>query len=154
MAVTGTPDQLPKLINSAENGLLTRNIIYVFESDGGFDSVAPKSNGSIKSHFEDLADDIYKIYNKHKDKCYMFRLTPDQIEAIDSFFKEAELYIGENISGKLQGFIKRTALISFKIAMVLSILRHNINSEFEITCTDNDINIVLQLANVFLWIFR
>ena len=150
MAITGTPDQLPKMIGSSQNGLLSRNIFYIFQSDDPFDTVAPKSKGGIAAHFNALSKEIYQLYQALKGKALLFRLSDKQIEAVDQFFKDADEFVCENIDHSFKGFIRRQALISFKIAMLLSILRNGNEANLILDCTDTDVNSALRLAKVFI----
>lgn len=150
LAITGTPDQLPKLVESAQNGLFSRMIFYIFKSDESFDSVAPKNMGSIVDLFDELADEIKELNDIHEKNAFLFELSAAQIAAIDKFFKDAQDYICENISDDLKGFVIRQAVICFKIAMILSILRNRESIHKRLSCSNEDVNIVLQLAQVFL----
>ncbi len=150
VAITGTPDQLPKLIGSAENGLLTRNIFYVFNSQYNFDSIAPKSNGNTKQIIVELSEQVEKLYNRYIHHRYAFSLSEKQINAVTDYFSEAQEFVCENISEKLNGFIIRMAVISYKIAMILAALNQNLDKNYQLSCSDNDINTALKMSQVFL----
>lgn len=61
LVVSGTPAQVPLLMPSAENGLVSRVLFYWFTQPYVWRSVAPKGGPPLEAYFDALADEIFHL---------------------------------------------------------------------------------------------
>lgn len=163
---TGTMNQLKKFVPSTENGLFSRFLYYTFQQDPTFRNPFG-INGDYEKIFQDEFGkellDIYEYYRRYDNNGiieYEFRFTDNQKEKFNNEFSEklietSSFSLGSDISGS----IFRLGLITFRIAMILSILRnyeiHN-NDIFNnhignaIVCSDDDFEVAIELFHVYL----
>jgi hypothetical protein len=106
----------------------------------------------LNTFFEGKSSDVLKIYQHFSRVKYEFDLTSAQWEALDSQFEEWLSELTTFIHKDTASVVKRLGLIQFRIAMVLSILRHyETNSEgTEIICSDRDFKTAQILSDVYL----
>lgn len=151
IALSGTPKQISNLVPDAENGLFSRFLYYAFEGTTEF-----------KNPFLSYRDVDYTEFFAEKGKQIMelneilsaleeplvFKLTIEQQQEFTKVFNDMlnrnMLLLGNDFNAN----IKRLGLITFRIAMILSVLRiledGNVNSP--IVCADVDFQSALQLA--------
>jgi hypothetical protein len=153
VVLSGTPDQVKTLIHSSENGLFSRMIFYAFDGIESWKSVAPTQGRlNLNRYFEKLSDEIKSIYDKYSGRQYEFDLTESQWKELDDQFSNWLNEITTFIHQDTASIVKRLGLIQFRIAMILSILRHNEDNKEEttITCSDLDFKSAQLLSNVYL----
>ena len=63
LVLSGTPEQLKSLINSKENGLLSRLLIYSFNETTAFKDVFEKKNKDINVIFEKESQNVLEFYS-------------------------------------------------------------------------------------------
>lgn len=154
LIITGTPEQIKSLIPSAENGLFSRNVFYLFYSRNGWKNSTPcvECNSSA-SFYREKASDILHLATFHYQNPMQFYLEPDQWITANTFFKE-ELESATSTHGdEAAGIVYRMGLIQFRIAMVLSALRNFSNDQHSVTqlkCTDIDFYISMELVRTYL----
>ena len=80
LVLSGTPEQLKSLINSKENGLLSRLLIYSFNETTAFKDVFEKKNKDINVIFEKESQNVLEFYKllRSKDSKIEFELTERQ----------------------------------------------------------------------------
>lgn len=61
LVVSGTPAQVPLLMPSAENGLVSRVLFYCFTQPYVWRSVAPKGGPPLDAYFDALADEVFHM---------------------------------------------------------------------------------------------
>src|SRR5690606_31816294 len=62
VSLSGTPAQVPKLIQSAEDGLFSRFIFYAFKNEIVWQVPSPRPGGIVyNDHFEALSNEVLKI---------------------------------------------------------------------------------------------
>lgn len=150
--LTGTPDQVPRMISSAEDGLFSRFLFYVYSKDLKWNNPAPCEDcKDLTEQFEDLGLQVQKMKIKLDKGGFTFKLTTEQFENLSKNFEaklnEVKLYEGVGASST----VYRLGLIAFRIAMILTVLRH-----FEkptpdkcLVCTDPDLELTLKLTDVY-----
>ncbi|WP_375438181.1 DUF3987 domain-containing protein [uncultured Hymenobacter sp.] len=61
IALTGTPGQLPRLMPSAEDGLVSRFLFYLFEQTPTWQDVSPSAGPPLDPYFDKLAGDLTRM---------------------------------------------------------------------------------------------
>lgn len=153
VALSGTFNQVPKLIKSVEDGLFSRMIFYVFKDVPVWRTVTPESHeNQYVDEFEGVGFFINEKYQFINRKDFIFRLSPDQWKEINKTYsgllKQHIAFYGIDIAST----VVRLGLITYRIAMILSILRvdeKNLPDTY-INCKDQDFETALQLSKVYL----
>ena len=139
----GTPDQVPTLIASRKNGLLSRFLFYIFDDTIRFRNPFLKKE-NVDSIIEEYAIYMQDLHNKLRDGYEKeFRFTTEQetqfFNAFDDWHQEFNQFFGN----ETDDVIFRLGRAFFRIAMTLSVLRDH--SEDIIYCKDIDFHITLDL---------
>lgn len=152
--LSGTPDQVKSIIQSTENGLFSRLMFYAFEGDNMWYNVSPKANGTNRTEFfEELGEEVKSIHNAFASKSFEFDLTEEQWDVLHIQFTEWLTDITTFIHKDASSIIKRLGIVQFRIAMILSILRHYEEGNIEkskIICLDKDFKSAQLLSNTYL----
>lgn len=61
IALTGTPGQLPRLMPTAEDGLVSRFVFYVFEQSPTWQDVSPAAGMPLDPYFDQLASEVTRM---------------------------------------------------------------------------------------------
>jgi 5S rRNA maturation endonuclease (ribonuclease M5) len=146
--LSGTQRQAQRLIPDAENGLLSRFIYLLVDSEPVMADVFEKSDKTLDELFEEKGEQLYRFYQIIKDKNIHFDLKDGQKEA---FRKKLEELHKTTHSSKIQ-LVRRFGLISFKIMMILSMMRRIDKTKIEehIICSDEDFKTSMKLFDVLL----
>ena len=157
IALSGTPDQLKKLINSVENGLFSRFIYYVFQTTPKWKDVSPvQTNGKpLHTVLEETGNYLAEKLIEQQKTPIEFHLTDYQWKQFNEVFKqrvqEMSCFVGEDISAN----IFRLGSTTFRIAMALSILNVIDNQEVKeitnevIICSDEVFEMAMSLSHTF-----
>ena len=154
VVLSGTPFQVNNLIPNTENGLFSRFCFYSFNSESKFKNVwENKVTGSLEDYFNDQAKILFEYYNSMKEEANItFTLTKEQqILFLNSFIKyhdDFSLLFGKDIEAS----VRRLGIITFRIAMIISIFRkleEGVVMDF-ITCNDNDYTTALTIVDVLI----
>lgn len=159
--LTCTPGQIPMLLpsNQVENGLANRFLFYCARGKNQW-------RNPFESKGEPLEDRMYKIgqryqalytaLRQHANSPLEFTFSEEQKDRFNAFF--APLYneqIGMN-GTELSAFIFRLGLSTFRIAMVLTVLRcadrkPMFNPESRVlVCSDTDFQTAITIANTLI----
>lgn len=154
-ALVGTPQQVVSLIPDAENGLFSRFIIYVLESELKWKNVFPEDEKlTLNSHFSALGREYHIFYNYLKDisEPLRFRLTDDQCDRFNAFFEAQQLRIYSIWGDEMIATVRRMGLICFRMAMILSVLRMMETGDLVTppVCLDEDFETAISLSEVLL----
>jgi hypothetical protein len=151
IALSGTPSQVQGLIGSAEDGLFSRFIFYTFRVKPLWRNVSPSDKVNLTEYFKVLSEEVAQMFNFLLEYPTTFHLTTKQWQFLNSKFeswlREVSVFVSEDVSST----VKRLALISFRIAMILSAIRKFEDSvvEKEIYCTENDFQSAFSIAEVY-----
>lgn len=123
--LSGTPRQIQSLIPDAENGLFSRFIFYSLNVDLQWHDVFANANDTpVDDFFRQLGKDFYSIHQAllTLHPLSFFVTKPQQQQFHDMFQEIQDSYI------KLFGYdflasVRRLGLITFRIAMILTVLR-------------------------------
>ena len=151
--LSGTPDQIHGLIPNADNGLFSRFMFYCLNTDLKFHNVFTKADQTIDDHFRQLGNQFYDLFqilfvSAKREFC----LTPQQEERFLCEFQEIQDNFYYVLGGDFLATTRRLGLITFRIAMVLSVLRTLDGGEFpaKIICNDADFDTAITITKVII----
>ena len=152
--LTGTPKQISSLITDAENGLFSRFIFYFLNTRIIWQDVFDATDDcTLDEYFQDLGHQFYDFYITLKDYGNIrFSFSADQQKRFNEFFGKAQDEYANQQGTDIVASVRRMGLITFRIAMVLSVLRIMENGCFDNTllCMDVDFETALTMAEVLL----
>lgn len=149
----GTPQQLSKLITSVENGLFSRFIYYVYSCTPQWRDVTPVIGNEIPlpELINIIGEKLAVKLLKQREHPLQFTLTAEQWKKLNDVFSkrvaEFSCFVGTEASAN----IFRLGVTTFRIAMVLTVLRKMENNESvnTATCNDTDFVIAMDLSETF-----
>ena len=148
--LTGTPQQVVRLIGSAENGLFSRFMFYRMESDLVWRSVLKnQSKETMEKKFDALGQEFTEFYDTLRQQgTIYFSVTEEQNDAFDAYFSTLLKEYSRVFQDDIVGSVFRLGLICYRIAMVLSAVRMMDTGEFpeELVCRDEDFNTALTIS--------
>ena len=153
VALSGTPKQVFGIINSAEDGLFSRFIFYVFKTDSIWLDPSPKGNPiNLTSFFNNQSQRILEMVEFFEDEEMTLHLTDEQWEELNTEFKTFLEQVNTFVSEDALSVVKRLGLILYRFCMIFSALRkfENNSRNKEIYCSDVDFKTALALTKVYL----
>ncbi|RZK26963.1 MAG: DUF3987 domain-containing protein [Flavobacterium sp.] len=154
IVLSGTPNQVKPLIESKENGLFSRFVYYYFDDVAGWKDVSP---GAQSISYDDLLDskalDILDLYKRLNGSSTEIKMTDSQWNSFQDRLKMASDLITATNKPDFIPVVRRLALITFRIIMILTILRKQevINGDNRVIySTDEDVQIGLELVKILL----
>ncbi len=150
IVISGTPNQVRPLIDSKENGLFSRFLYYCFDEVSGWKDVSPSAqNINYDELFENESAKIKTLYNLLKT---IPKVEVKMNELQWSVFQErlikADGIILSTNKLDFSPVIRRLGSMTFRIIMILTILRNQENVAREnnvLYAVDEDINTSLEL---------
>lgn len=152
-ALSGTMNQFKKFVTNAEDGLLSRFMVYSFESPLAWSSVAPcDSCVNLDTVFEPLANEVLEHYRFMMDREVEILLTKNQWDMLNDFGGEALAEEAKSNNVSSGSIVKRHGLMIFKICMVLTALRvaETKSTEQSVYCSEEDFAFALALVQLSL----
>lgn len=152
VALSGTPNQVAGLISSAEDGLFSRFLFYVFKVEQKWRDVSPSSNKiNLTEHFKNLSTEVFNFVTFLKLQKTEICLTPEQWIKLNKQCEDWLNDITTFTSEEAASIVKRLGLIMYRIVMLFTALRKFENGELtsQMTSTDQDFNTALQLIEVY-----
>ncbi len=153
IALSGTPGQVTGLISSAEDGLFSRFMFYAFKVDQQWIDPSPYGNSiNLNDHFQGISEEVFNLFNFLAGQKTTITLSQNQWQELNEVMKkslhEVEYYTAEEATS----IVKRLGLITYRICMIFTALRKFENGEATETvqCTDDDFDIAIHLAQVYL----
>ena len=156
--LSGTPQQVLNLIPDAENGLFSRFIFYVMETELVWrDTFAFSEGEPADEHFKQIGLDFYKFHKSFARKRVQFTLSRAQQVHFNAFFEATQLRFAQLFGDDIIASVRRLGIILFRFAMILSVLRlidetptaTNRAGE-RLVCTDADFATALAMVKVLL----
>ena len=156
--LSGTPQQILNLIPDAENGLFSRFIFYVMPTQLVWhDMFVSKDNTTADEKFERIGRDFCTLLKKLPDGPIQFTLSSAQGVQFNDFFRDTQSRYAAIFGEEIVATVRRLGLIMFRIAMILTILRHieevpakRKKSLKKMVCTDVDYDTALAVIQVLL----
>ncbi|WP_082391421.1 DUF3987 domain-containing protein [Jiulongibacter sediminis] len=153
ICLSGTPAQVPRLISSAEDGLFSRFLFYAFKNDLHWLDPSPFSRKFILTdHFEGLSEKVLQMVDFLSVQDTEIEMSQDQWQALNSSFAKHLYQVGLYTGEEAASIVFRLGLIAFRIVMIFTALRKFENGEFSknLVCTDEDVQIALDICQVYL----
>jgi len=150
--LTGTHEQVPRLIASAEDGLFSRFKFYCFIRELEWIDAKPCNDcPDLGEYFTDLGVKVAEIKTQLDSDKYLFNFTDEQFSKLNTKFSQKLADIKLFEGGGAGSTVYRLGLISFRIAMILSVLRNmdDLSSIKELECTHQDFETSMNLIDVF-----
>lgn len=152
--LSGTPNQIASLIPNAENGLFSRFMFYYMNTRYEWiDVFANTENGPLEDYFKELGDQFYQLYKiLLANPPIQFKLSPQQQIQFNKFFAEMQEKYLALLGDDFIASIRRLGLITFRIAMIFSILRILESGDISnsITCDDQDFQTAMAVIQVLM----
>lgn len=153
VALSGTPKQVFGIINSAEDGLFSRFVFYVFKTDSIWLDPSPRGNPiNLTRFFDEQSQRILDMVEFFEDEEMELHLTDEQWEELNNEFKAFLEQINTFVSQDALSVVKRLGLILYRFCMIFSAIRKfETNShDKKIYCSDVDFKTALALIKVYL----
>ena len=159
VVLSGTKNQIKGIIPDAENGLFSRFLFYTFRSERVWKDDTD-DDLSLDDFFKDLASEMLQIIENVR-SIENFKFTDEQRQIFNArfsaWFNEIVLFFSEGSDG----VIKRMAWMTFRIAMILSLMRkgsedsnngnENENAnETTLYCKDIDFHLAFYLTATYI----
>lgn len=152
VVLSGTPNQVTALLKSVENGLFSRFMFYTFKNDTVWDSpFTDKDELEFDQLIEESSNKLLEYYhflNEHPE--INFKFTQSQIEKFDQSFSKTLTDLKNKMGEGIVGSVFRLGIITFRIAMIISIIRMFEDGDVNetIVCCDQDFEAALTITNV------
>lgn len=153
VALSGTPNQVSNLIQSAEDGLFSRFIFYSFKTEQKWRDVSPLGGGvNLTALFEKLGKNVFDMFGFLNASPTNVLLTANQWENINSTFAKWLIEVSVFTGDEAGSVVKRLGLVLFRMCMIFTAMRKFENGDVDPApfCTDEDFENALSLTNVYL----
>ena len=153
IAISGTPKQIYNIIPSAEDGLFSRFIFYVFKTDSVWLDPSPKGNPvNLTEYFEKQGTKVEKMVEFFEKDSMVLHLTDEQWLSFNDIFSSYLSQISILVSDDAQSVVKRLGLIFYRFCMILTAIRKFVTQEHavEVYCLDEDFNSAKLLIQTYI----
>ena len=153
VALSGTPQQVYNIISSAEDGLFSRFVFYVFKTNSHWIDPSPYgSRVNLTVHFAKLSIVVYEMVLFLESGKTKIHLTREQWDRFNPTFSEYLSQISAFVSEDAQSIVKRLGLVLYRFCMIFTTIRKYQAQEqaTDIQCLDEDFETALQLIEVYL----
>lgn len=156
ICLSGTPGQVSGLLSSTENGLFSRFLFYTYRNEGEpeFRDVFAKDGiANLDNYFKELSESVLDMYDEVTETgMILFSLSSGQQTRFIRQFDENLKRLNREFGDETRGIVHRLGLITFRIAMLLTILRRIEENTLdrEIECTDRDFETAMILSDIYL----
>lgn len=153
VALSGTPNQVYNIISSAEDGLFSRFIFYVFKTDAVWLDPSPKSNPiNLTDYFENQSESVLKMVEYFETTELVVNLTDNQWERFNPIFSSFLLRINTFVSEDALSIVKRLGLILFRFCMIFTAIRKYDSKDNNkvLYCSDKDFEIAHTLIKTYI----
>lgn len=154
VVLSGTHDQLLKLIPSIDNGLYSRFLFYRLEGSDEFKSPFQNATKTMHVGLEFAAEEFAKMYARllGQKPTISFELTAEQQQRFTEHYIKVKQHTQQHISADLDGSVNRTALMAYRLAMIFTMLRrYETDPELKtwfLPCNDDDLDNALHIMDV------
>ena len=156
IVLTCTPGQIPLLLPSCENGLGSRFLFYNLRRRLFWRNVFERHDKTLDEQMQELGERYLPLYHalqQHQEHPLEFLLSQEQQVEFNQFFEGLQLEQVGLHGDDLIAFVRRLGLVCFRLAMMLSLLRHEAyEPKFDplsqsIVCIDQDFHTAMTIAN-------
>ena len=153
VALSGTPSQVLTLIPSAEDGLFSRFLFYVFEVEVNWRDVSPEGKQqNFHSFFQSQSNKVKEMIPYLEKYPTEFHLQKHQWDELNNVFRTALEKTNHLMGTGALSIVKRLGGILFRIAMILSALRkfEEQATATKVFCHQDDFNAALWMVENYL----
>lgn len=153
VALSGTPKQVFNIITSAEDGLFSRFIFYIFKTDAVWLDPSPKGNPvNLTTFFDDRSKEVLKMVEFYEKDEMILQLTEGQWQKLNFMFKAFLEKVNTFVSDDALSVVKRLGLILFRFCMIFTAIRKFATNDYnkEVFCSDIDFESAATLVSVYL----
>ena len=156
--LSGTPQQVFNLIPDAENGLFSRFIFYVMETELVWhNTFATHGSTTADEKFKKIGKDFCAFLKKFPTRPIQFTLSRSQMDQFYNFFEATQLRYAQQYGDEIVASVRRLGLILFRFAMILTVLRQMDKAPKktrkdvrQLVCSDIDFDSSLSMVKVLL----
>ena len=156
--LSGTPQQVFNLIPDAENGLFSRFIFYVMETELVWhNTFATHGCTTADEKFKKIGKDFCAFLKKFPTRPIQFTLSRSQMDQFYNFFEATQLRYAQQYGDEIVASVRRLGLILFRFAMILTVLRQMDKTAKktkkdvrQLVCSDIDFDSSLSMVKVLL----
>ncbi len=152
--LSGTPNQVRRLIPDTENGLFSRFMFYYIQTRLVWNDVFANSDSeTLDIYFKRLGLQFYELYKSLKaSDAIRFHMTKKQQREFNIFFDGIQREYSDLFGLDIVASVRRLGVITFRIIMILSALRIMDNGELPkvLTCCDDDFKSAKRILTVLL----
>ncbi|MBR3493096.1 MAG: DUF3987 domain-containing protein [Bacteroidales bacterium] len=158
--LSGTPQQIFNLIPDAENGLFSRFIFYVMETELVWHNMFASHGGTTADEkFKEIGRDFFTFLKKFPKRPVQFTLSRSQMDQFNAYFEATQLRFAQLLGDEIVATVRRLGLILFRFAMILTVLRRiddapksakSGDKKLRMVCSDADFDTALAMVKVLL----
>jgi hypothetical protein len=151
--LSGTPKQIFNIISSAEDGLFSRFIFYVFKTEAVWLDPSPKGNPvNLTDYFTTQSKLVLKLVEFYETDEMILHLTDEQWERFNPIFSSFLEQINTFVSEDALSIVKRLGLILYRFCMIFTAIRKFVTNEHhkEVYCLDIDFETALTLTKIYI----
>jgi len=139
------------LIPDAENGLFSRFLFYYINLQPVWKNVfAGNENAPLEFQFDKIASDFQTLFHylQQQPQRLRFALSAQQQEKFNAYFDNAQQQFHSQFGDSFIGTVRRLGLSTFRIAMILTVLRTtNVPAVPNVLiCSDTDFQIAMEIT--------
>ncbi|WP_366182994.1 DUF3987 domain-containing protein [Flavobacterium ovatum] len=153
VALSGTPKQIFNIISSAEDGLFSRFIFYVFKTDAVWLDPSPKGNPiNLTDFFKTQSREVLKMVEFFEKDNMILHLTEEQWDRFNPLFSSFLHQVNTFVSDDALSVVKRLGIILYRLCMIFTAIRKFKNNQYEVEifCSDVDFDTALTLVETYL----
>ena len=153
VALSGTPKQVFNIIASAEDGLFSRFMFYVFKTEAVWLDPSPKGNPiNLTDYFKIQSEKVFKLVEFFERDEMVLQLTEEQWDKFNPIFSSYLEQISTFVSDDAQSIVKRLGIVLFRLCMIFTAIRKFATNDHqkEIYCSDIDFETALTLIKTYL----
>lgn len=157
VVLSGTPDQIRNLMSSVENGFFSRFLFYDFPLSLNWKNVFDRSTESPDGTFLSAATELLQFASQvsrvaiDNGGFIKFQLSPEQENRFSEWFSAKQDLLHQVFGDQIIASLRRMGLITFRIAMILSIIRcMKGDIPQELQCSDTDFDTALNISGTLL----
>jgi hypothetical protein len=153
VSLSGTPKQIFNIISSAEDGLFSRFIFYVFKTDAVWLDPSPKGNPvNLTDYFTTQSKLVLKLVEFYETDEMILHLTDEQWDRFNPVFSSFLEQINTFVSEDALSVVKRLGLILYRFCMIFTAIRKFVTNEHhkEVYCLDVDFETALTLTKTYI----
>ncbi|PZR21806.1 MAG: hypothetical protein DI539_07185 [Flavobacterium psychrophilum] len=150
IVLTGTKDQLIKLIPTPENGLFSRFIFIDLPQTLVWRNPF-ESREDYGAYYSSLSEKFLKYYEHTRTTEFSFSLSDNQIPVFNKLHSDKQEHDNVMLGSQIIASVRRMGAIHFRLAMLLSTLRmldegKKLNN---VLCSDTDFEVSTELVKFF-----